>query len=213
MTKDTHTIIGLATTIAIIQPTTLKSLVICSATASIGSVISDIDITTSSSRKELIKIIAISLIAIIFCTFIELNFNLGILELIKSQTTILRILIGLGTFLGVCIFGIHTDHRTFMHSPLCVSILFGIIWVIFPALAVPFGISMLSHIILDLFNTKKIQLFYPIKKPKISFNLCYSNGKANKILAKIATIILTLELILFTTLQFGVLAKTIIKLF
>lgn len=213
MTKDTHVVAGLATTIAIMQPTTLKTLAICVATASIGSVISDIDVTTSSSRKELIKIVALSLIAIVICTFVELNFNLGILELIKSQTNILRILIGLGAFLGVCIFGIHTDHRTFMHSPLCVAILFGIIWVIFPALAAPFGISMLSHIILDLFNTKKIQLFYPLKKPKFSFNLCYSDGKANKILGRIATSILTLELIFFTALQFGVLAKAIIDLF
>lgn len=198
MTKDTHVVAGIATTIAIIGPSTFKDLAICIATASIGSVISDVDVTTSSSRKELIKIIAIAFAAVITCIVLESFFNMGILGMIKSQTNLVRILCGIGLFLSVCGYGIATEHRTFMHSALCVIALYNIIWLIFPAAALPFGISMLSHILLDFLNTKKVRFFYPLKKVGIALKICPSDGKFNKSLGKFAASVCILELILFS---------------
>lgn len=207
MTKDTHVAGGLAVTMAVVQPHSFKSLAICLAAATIGSVISDIDVTTSKSRRELNRIIVISVVAIVVCTALEFIFHLGILSMLQSQTNLFRILSGLGFFLFVCCYGINTPHRSFMHSALCLIALSGIIWVIFPSAALPFFISMLSHIVLDLFNTKKVQLFYPLKKPKVGFKLCHADGKINKIICKIATAIFVLEMILFIIFQIVIFVK------
>ena len=50
--------------VAFIRPTSFKSLAICLTSAAIGSLISDIDITTSKSRKDLDIIILVSVIAV-----------------------------------------------------------------------------------------------------------------------------------------------------
>lgn len=209
MTKDTHIAGGLAVTMALAQPDSFKALAICLTAATIGSVIPDIDVTTSESRRDLNKILVISIIAIVVCTAIEFIFHLGIVSMIQSQTNILRILCGLGLFLFVCCFGINTPHRSFMHSALCVIALSGITWVIFPTATLPFLISMLSHIVLDFFNTKKVKFFYPLKKPGIAFKLCRSDGKVNKVICKVASVIFILEIILFVVLQVVSFAKSI----
>ncbi len=207
MTKNTHLASGLATSVAFIRPTSFKSLAICLTSAAIGSLISDIDITTSKSRKDLDIIILVSVIAVALCTLAEAIFHIGILSLLESQTNITRILLGLGFILFICCYGITTSHRTFMHSLLCVVALCGMLWVIFPAMVLPFGIAMLSHIGLDFFNTKKVQFFWPLKKPKIAFKLCRSESKPSRVICGIASAVVVLELILFAVTQAVALAK------
>ena len=68
MTKDTHIAGGLAITMALAMPQGFKELAVCLTAATIGSVISDIDITTSESRRDLNKILII-LLAISFLLF------------------------------------------------------------------------------------------------------------------------------------------------
>lgn len=53
MTGKTHLSVGTAATVCVTQPQTLSSLLLCLGTAAIGSVISDIDVTTSESREQL----------------------------------------------------------------------------------------------------------------------------------------------------------------
>lgn len=197
MTKDTHIAGGLAVTMAAIQPDSFKTLAICLASATIGSVISDIDVTTSTSRKDLNIIILISVIAIVVCTLSEVIFNIGILSMIQTQTNLLRILFGILLILFICCFGINTQHRSFMHSILCVIALSGSVYITIPAATMPFAIAMASHIILDFFNTKKVQVFYPLKKPRIAFKLCHANSKANKIICKITGGVVILGIIIF----------------
>lgn len=209
MTKDTHIAGGLAITMALAMPQGFKELAVCLTAATIGSVISDIDITTSESRRDLNKILIISVIAIVVCIILEVVFKLGIVSLLQSETDMMRILCGIGFFLFICCFGINTPHRSFMHSAICVIALSGIVWLIFPIATIPFAISMLSHIFLDFFNTKKVQFFYPLKKPRIAFKLCSSDGKVNKWICKIATVVFMVELIIFIALQVATVAKNI----
>ena len=53
---------------SIIRSTSFKSLAICLTSAAIGSLISDIDVTTSKSCKDLDIIIGVSVIAVALCT-------------------------------------------------------------------------------------------------------------------------------------------------
>lgn len=201
MTKRTHLVAGTAITLGLIRPTTILGLVMCLVTSSIGSLISDIDVSTSKSRGELYKIIIVSIISVLICIALEKNFNIGILEIIINQSSVQRILIGLLTLLGICCFGITTSHRTFMHSILGVISVSSAVFIILPKATLPFAISMLSHIFLDLFNTKRIQILYPLKKPRIALKFCKSNGLVSKILFHISMIILELEIFLFVWLK------------
>lgn len=201
MTKRTHLVAGTAITLGLIRPTTILGLVMCLVTSSIGSLISDIDVSTSKSRGELYKIIIVSIISVLICIALEKNFNIGILEIIRNQSSVQRILIGFLTLLGICFFGITTSHRTFMHSILGVISVSSAVFIILPKATLPFGISMLSHIFLDLFNTKRIQILYPLKKPRIALKFCKSNGLVSKILFHISMIILELEIFLFVWLK------------
>lgn len=207
MTKDTHIASGLAITMALAQPHTFKALAVCLTAATIGSVVSDIDVTTSESRRDLNKILVISIVAIVVCTVLESIFHLGIISMLQTQTNLLRILCGLSLFLFVCCYGINTPHRSFMHSALCVIALSGITWVIFPTATIPFLISMMSHIVLDFFNTKKVKFFYPLKKPGIAFKMCRSDGKINKTVCKIASGLFVVEIVLFAVFQVVSFAK------
>ena len=106
MTKDTHIAGGLAITMALAMPQGFKELAVCLTAATIGSVISDIDITTSESRRDLNKILIISVVAIVVCTILEVVFKLGIVSLLQSETDMMRILCGIGFFfLPAIIFG------------------------------------------------------------------------------------------------------------
>lgn len=197
MTKDTHLAAGVALTLGIIQPKTLTELAICITTASIGSVISDIDVSTSKSRKELNKILVIFVTAILGCILIEVLLHIGILEMIESQSNITRILLGFMMMLIICCFGVNTRHRTFTHSLVGLIVLTGSVFVMLPKVAFAFAISMFSHIFLDFFNTRKIQFFYPLKKPKICFKLCKASSPANKIIFVTSTVLVVIEIILF----------------
>ena len=201
MTKRTHLVAGTAITLGIIKPTNILGLVICLVTSSIGGVISDIDVSTSKSRGELYKIIILSIISVLICIVLEKYFCIGILEILKKQSNIQRIIIGFFTMLFICCFGITTSHRTFMHSIIGIISLSITVFIIFPEAALPFALSMLSHVFLDLFNTKRIQIFYPLRKPRIALKFCKSNGLVSKILFHIATIILELEIFLFIWLK------------
>lgn len=197
MMKKTHLAGGLAAAIAIVRPSTINDLTICLASATIGSVISDIDVSSSKSRKELNKILAISITAIVACTLIEMIFHVGILTMLQSQTNVMRALIGVMLFLLICSFGIHTPHRSFMHSITAVIALTGATYMVLPKATLPFMVSIISHIVLDLFNKKTVQILYPLKKPRIAFNLCKANGTANTVIFVIANIIIILEIAMF----------------
>lgn len=174
-----------------------------------GSLIPDIDVTTSKSRKDLNIITSISVGVIVLCTIIESVFHIGILNLLESETNITRILLGICFMLLICCYGITTSHRTFMHSITCTLALGSILCIIFPAMALPFGIAMLSHIFLDFLNTKKVQFLWPLKKPKIALKVCRSESKMNKYICYISGAFFIFELILIVIFQAVALANTL----
>lgn len=202
MQKNAHLSAGVAVTIAAIHPSSIKSLAICVAAATIGSLVSDIDVTTSESHKDLSKILAISTIVIFLCTILEATLHVGIYNYILTQTNLNRILIGVLSFLLVCSYGMHTSHRTFMHSIPAIIILSTSLYIALPSAVIPFVIAMISHIFLDIFNRRNIQILYPLKKPKIALKLCPADGKVNKIIFKISTFVIVAELGIFITMVY-----------
>ena len=102
--------------------------------------------------------------------------------------------IALLAFVGMCIYGKFTKHRTFLHS-----ITFGLlsalcVFMILPIAAPYYIVGFASHIVLDLLNHKKVQLLYPTKIGQFCFNIASSDGTVNYTICAVASVIALLEI-------------------
>lgn len=198
MTGKTHFAVGEAAALLLTHPSTPRELALCIGTAAVGSLICDVDSTTSRSHKELAALLSVSAFAVVVISALELHFDLGILRLLQHQTNAPRILLGLTAFLLICGYGMKLPHRSFMHSLPCLALLSGLCWEIFPTLFPAFAVGMASHLILDITNRRGLQLFFPLKK-RYCLRLCSSSGKINNTVCHIgsAAVLLGLALSLF----------------
>lgn len=178
MTGKTHFVVGEATALLLTLPATPQELLLCTGAAAVGSVICDIDSSSSKSHKELTTLLSVVTVAATLIAALEVHYGLGIVRLLQRQTSLMRVLLGLAVILGVCSFGMHQPHRSFMHSIPCWALLSVLVWDIFPALTPAFSYAMASHILLDLLNRRKVQLLYPLDWG-LCFRLSSSQGRLN----------------------------------
>lgn len=182
MTYKTHLAVGYASVMLTVPPKSCSEFVSFIGVTAIGSVISDVDATTSESRKSLKKTVFVAAAAIALTFIADLFTGTEIINHFRSSSALMRLFTGFIIFLGICIFGEHQPHRSFMHSLAGVTAVTLSFAVIFPSAAKYMAVSMLSHILIDTLNKKKIQLFYPLPRPRIGFNLCYADGIANRLI-------------------------------
>lgn len=191
MTGKTHLSVGTAAAVCVTQPQNLSSLLLCLGTAAIGSVISDIDVTTSESRDELNKITVITVLVIAALAFAEWKWNVGIRYRFQKESSIYRLTVSFLIFLGVCTFGKNQPHRSFMHSLPALVLLSGIVYGIFPDITPYFSAAMLSHMLIDMLNYKNVRILYPLKFG-ISLDLCHADGLVSKALFHAGMAVLTI---------------------
>lgn len=94
------------------------------------------------------------------------------------------------------------SHRGFAHSLTSVAATAAVLMVSLGTLgvsrevrliAVSLVVGMISHLVLDLFNKKGIQLLYPVKK-RVCFGVCRHDGIANSAVAAIAATLVAAEI-------------------
>lgn len=188
MTGKTHLAVGTAAALLITQPKSLKELIICLGAASVGAVISDIDVSTSESRGTMDKVLGITVIAAVVLALAEFNWHLGIISSLKKDSALLHLVGGGAAFLAVCAVGKRSPHRSFMHSALAVIMLTSCIYVIYEGAALCFAVAMASHIIIDMLNYKNVRLAYPCKWG-ISLDICHADGFFNKALFSVSSLV------------------------
>ncbi len=127
MTGKTHLAVGTAAALCVTQPPHLRDWVLCIGAAVVGSVISDVDVSTSDSREALNKVTAVSCLAFVVVVILECIFHLGILKNFNRESSLFRFIIGFAVMLIVCTFGKNQPHRSFMHSILGLLIFSGIV--------------------------------------------------------------------------------------
>lgn len=182
MTYRTHLAAGYAAVLYTFSPDTLTELILSTGTAAIGSVISDVDASESHSRNNLAKVSSVTFLSIAGVLAADHFAGTDIASRFSSSASLVRLFTGFLIFLGVCIFGAHLPHRSFMHSiagTAAVTVSFSLI---LPSAAPYMAVSMLSHIIIDMLNKKKVQLFFPLPKPRIGFGICSADGRINNLL-------------------------------
>lgn len=180
MLGKTHMAAGVAVSLGVLMPDTPKEMLLCLTAAAVGGVISDIDVSTSDARRGFNRFLRAAGLAAAVSLIVECCFHLGIFRMIQRRGYAVSLL-GLGCFVLICLFGKSKPHRTFMHSLLALALLTGAVYVMLPAAAVSFGLAMASHLVLDVFNKKRVKLLYPYHKG-FAFYLCKADGTVNSIL-------------------------------
>ena len=193
MLKRTHTVVGMACALSVLQPDTWAEILTAVVAGSIGAQIPDIDSATSESHREADLICLSSTIILCGAVYCDSYWNFGLISRIHANSNYLRILLGVFGLIGLCAYGKEKPHRSFMHSLLGILATTACVGIAVPIAAPWFAIGYASHIFIDLFNKKKVRLLYPYKKG-VSFNLCKSNGLVNKLLGTISSVVVIIEL-------------------
>ncbi|HIX77483.1 MAG TPA: metal-dependent hydrolase [Candidatus Fusicatenibacter merdavium] len=181
MTGKTHWAVGTAAALCLGQPANFREWVLCVGAAAVGSVICDVDVTTSDSRETLNRITVVAVLVAVAVGAAEAWWHLGIVRNFERESNLFRLIVGFAAFLAVCTFGKNQPHRSFMHSFAGWFLLGGITGLIYPAMTPYFSIAMLSHMAIDLLNRRNVRLLYPLKKG-FSFRVCSADGLVNHVL-------------------------------
>ncbi len=196
MLQKTHAAVGTAASLAMFVPNNIPTLIIGTGMALVGSVICDIDSGTSSSRKQANHIMFFILVICLLLGVSEYFFHIGIRERVIANGGLVRSILCAAVFISVCLIGTQTAHRSFMHSFLCLGILYSCVAIAIPVGAPYFAAAFFSHQVIDVLNKKGERLLYPFKTG-FSVNLCRSDGLINKILF-LAGMIASVSMILYS---------------
>lgn len=180
MMSKTHITMGVASALVATLPIGPKLCYITTIGGLLGGVVPDNDILDNDYTGDAIFGQVSAVVVTAGILLLDKILNGGICNELFSRNLI-SLIFGLILFIGLYIFGIFQEHRKFTHSFFAMLLYSFAVFCIYPPFAKPFFIGYLSHIIIDLFNKKKVQIFWPLKNG-ICFKLCYANKIGNKIL-------------------------------
>ncbi len=189
MTGKTHFVCGEALALCLLHPDTPRALVLCLGAAAVGSVIPDADATTSTSHREMTRIVSTAGAALVLGWALNTIFQLRIERLLLRYAGAKEIAAWTVLFLGLCVFGTTQPHRSFMHSLAGLALLTFCVWRGAEPLTGAFFVAMASHILLDLLNRKGVRLLYP-SRWSWSLDLCSADGAADAVLCGVGSLLL-----------------------
>ena len=183
MLRDTHIAAGVSVALFIVRPRGLLPAAAAALSAACGADISDIDTDRSWARKKADVMICVSTAAMAaFAMFTAVSGGFENLIDTSGVTVAIGKLTAWALAVIICVFGVKTGHRSFMHSITAGAILTACVYAAGSMQASSaFLTGFLSHLALDLLNHKNLQLFWPAKKG-VCLHVCTSNGAANKVL-------------------------------
>ena len=197
MLGKTHMVIGIATAMSFTKPATIPEFILAVGGGALGALISDIDVGTSESHREADKITLLSAVVVAGVFAVDYFFHTGIVNRIVQNSGYGRILMGVFLFIGICAFGKEQPHRSFMHSFLALGLLCFAIGLVWEKIVIYFAAGFLSHLATDIFNKRRVRLFYPLKGG-ISLGLFHAHGWVNEVLFKLGSAVVLVEVIGFT---------------
>lgn len=203
MLGKTHMAAGAAASLAILQPTTITGCICAVAGGVLGGWICDIDLwsepfssdddndeldeeSLEPQENERAQLVVLALFITALCFGLDYFSGGGLCQYMLSNLGIPMAIAG-AVFIGACIYGIASKHRTFTHSILGCCVLAGSLAFICAPLTLPFAIGHASHVVLDTLNKRKVRILWPLK-PGIRLGICASNGKANLLIGAFSLI-------------------------
>lgn len=193
MSGVTHLAVSVAASFMVFQPDTIEEVTLCIGVSSIGGILSDIDVDSSTAKRKTEKVIGVILLLFLVTILVNWKFHFGIEKFFLENIAFLRLLLGFAGLIAICMYGMEQPHRTFMHSISAVILTAGACWLLSPKLVPYMILSMSTHIILDLFNKKRVQIFYPLPW-KWCFGLCKADGLVSSILLGLSSVAIVMQL-------------------
>ena len=178
MMSRTHLAIGLAVSLATIQPTTFHECAVAVIGGAVGGVLADND---NLGRDYQSKVLGGQLVAFAaaFAAFaLDCFAGFGIWRSVVDQP--IRSMIGGIAFVVLYFAGMSFRHRTFTHSFLAMILYATATAFICMPVSKALAVAYCSHLFLDVLNKKKVYLLYPLNVG-ICFKICYADKTANKV--------------------------------
>ncbi len=197
MQGKTHIAGATATAMLITQPHTIGELLLCVGVSAVGGAICDIDVDSSIGSKKLKQISGFGIVVVLILIVALLTGKTEFSAVFTKENSVMRAVFGVALMFILCWFGRKQPHRTFMHSILGVVTISLASYLIFTEVWIYMAIGMISHILLDLLNKKKIMLLYPLKKPKFAFGICHADSTLNTVLFYVFSVATVLEFIYY----------------
>lgn len=186
MSGTTHILLGTAATICVTQPTTKTELIAATLVGALGSMIADID----TDNSKISTFFRSGLFLLILFGYLQLHYGVvdvsSIYQYMETQFALPQ-MIGCFVFLLLLLLGTFTKHRHVTHSIEYTLLLCVCMYFIQPSFVLPLAIGLLSHIVLDLLNYKKVRLSL-LFKLEFAFKICASDGAINTLLTTVGLI-------------------------
>ncbi len=186
MLGRTHVAVGVASALVILHPTTVTGILGAVAGGTLGGAICDLDTRKAQVGDGKISSLELSVLLVFGTAVIDYITKAGVYSYILSHMNTTALLL----FLGGCVVGFFSPHRSVMHSIIALVFFSVLIRQICLPIAAAFTIGFISHLVLDLLNKKGMLLLFPLPF-RICFDLCASDGAVNKHLGRIATTLST----------------------
>lgn len=197
MEKKTHVMCANLVSLCLMRPDNIFDLVVTCGVSTLGGLVPDVDLKDSTSDKLFDRLMTSLITIVLMSFFIKYFFDIDLYCKIK-ECSYINYLISSCLFIVMAFLGSKSSHRSFTHSILGMFIYSGILSYGFGNnIVYPYFVSHLSHIVLDLFNKKGVALFYP-SKYRLCFGICDSNGKVNKFLFLLFSLLIILVLVLIS---------------
>ncbi len=185
MMGKTHVAVGVATALMALHPGSVSGCLCAVAGGALGGWLSDIDVRDDGRAHDVWQGGLTSVGIAAAALAIDTIRGGAALTYVVSHSGVLFVA-GLASFVVLCVVGSQARHRRFTHSVVALALFSAAVWLFCAPLSLGFAVGFASHIVLDLFNYKRVQVLWPFGKG-FSFKMCRSNGKANNVLCVVAT--------------------------
>ena len=177
MLGKTHFFLGVTAALAIAHPQTAVDCLPAVLGGAMGSVLCDIDNLSNKGKNDSVVIQLTAAATAAGVVALDALLKTGLIDSILSLDR-QRLIIGAAAFVLLWLIGYFSDHRGFTHSIAACALFTQAVWVLCPAISIPFAAAYASHIVLDLLNRKGVRLLFPMKGG-VRFGLFYSDRTAN----------------------------------
>jgi inner membrane protein len=181
MLAKAHVTVGMAAAFTIMKPETVAGALPVIAGGALGCLICDLDCEVTKEKTESSHWRIVMGLITAAALIEDHLLNAGMWNSLGSNGPYLWFA-GLVFFVLTGGFASVSNHRGFSHSLLALALFAGSLWLIIPAMTIPFVITFVYHLILDMLNKRSVRLFYPAEKG-VCLGMFYADRFANKVFA------------------------------
>jgi inner membrane protein len=187
MMSKTHIAVGVAASLAVLQPQTVSACIPVVLGGAVGGLLSDVDVRASvhsrdaSQGRAIDAVLVVVLLVADWATKGELT-SYFLAHLGPQQVA------GTLAFLGLSVTGALSAHRSFTHSLLGLVLFAGTLWLVCAPAVPAFVVGFASHVALDALNKTPVRVLYPAKRG-FCLGLCRADGAVNEALLLVGILV------------------------